>query len=96
MVNPLRRFWDYLAVKFSGYPISRYSETPGVLFSSQTSSAGVEVTEETALSLSAVFAGVNLLSRVLGSLPLHVYQRDGRRKEIARLIASCTRSRTRR
>jgi HK97 family phage portal protein len=83
MVNPLRRFWDYLAVKFSGYPISRYSETPGVLFSSQTSSAGVEVTEETALSLSAVFAGVNLLSRVLGSLPLHVYQRDGRRKEIA-------------
>ncbi len=82
-MNPLRRLWDYLAYSFTGWSTSRVSETPGVLFARQESSAGVEVTEETALSLSAVFAGVNLLSRVLASLPLHVYRQDGRKKDVA-------------
>ncbi len=37
--------------------------------------AGVTVTEQTALQLSAVFAAVRILSESIGSLPLKVYQR---------------------
>lgn len=61
------------------------SETPGQMFRTGTkSSAGVDVTEEGALSLSAVFAAVNLLSSVIGSLPLNCYRkRSGGGKDIA-------------
>lgn len=59
------------------------SQTPGVLFASNQSSAGVDVTEDNALSLSAVFAAVNLLSRIVGSLPKNVYRQWGRSKEKA-------------
>ena len=41
------------------------------------------VDAESALSLSAVFAAVSLLSRVVASLPLEVYRRDGRSREPA-------------
>lgn len=58
------------------------SQTPGVLWA-PSSSAGVEVDAERAMSLSAVFAAVALLSRVIGSLPLAVYRREGRAKEHA-------------
>lgn len=58
------------------------SQTPGVTWA-PSSSAGVEVDAEKALSLSAVFAAVALLSRVTGSLPLAVYRREGRAKEHA-------------
>src|ERR1700757_1013944 len=81
MVNPFARAWRgirhaaSLAVRFSGWPVS---QTPGMLFNAPVSSAGVMVTEEATLSLSAVFAAVNLLSRIQGALPLKVYRQQGR------------------
>lgn len=53
----------------------KLSETPGVLWSGRQSSSGADVSETEALSLSAVFAGVMLLSRILGTLPLGVHRR---------------------
>lgn len=46
------------------------------------SSAGVAVTEQTAMRVSAVYASVNLIGGALASLPLHVYRRtdDGRER----------------
>lgn len=63
---------------------SKISETPGwISLFGQTSGAGVEVDEGAALSLSAVFAGVNLYANILASLPLFVYRRANGRKEVA-------------
>src|ERR1051326_7066838 len=45
------------------------------LFGARASAAGNTVGPEQALSLSAVFAAANFLSRVLGALPLNVYRR---------------------
>lgn len=55
----------------------------GVLFGGRQSSAGVRVTEEDALSLSGVFAACNLLSGIIGTLPLTVYRTAGGRREPA-------------
>lgn len=48
----------------------------GTLFGGTNTAAGMQVTEDSALSLSAVFSAVRLLSQVLASLPLQVYQRQ--------------------
>lgn len=49
-----------------------------------TATSGAQVTQDSALSLSAVFAAVTLYSRIVASLPLHVYrQRADGRKETA-------------
>lgn len=80
MVNPLaylRRGIQALAIKWAGWPVS---QTPDVMWNVPQSHAGVEVTEEGSLSLSAVFAAVNLLSQVLGALPLKVYRQQGKDK----------------
>jgi HK97 family phage portal protein len=69
-----------LARKIPGVTIS---QTPGVLFADNRSSAGVAVDQESALSLSAIFAGVNLLSSIIGTLPLSVYAKSGRSREVA-------------
>lgn len=61
----------------------RLSETPGTLFGGRSSGAGVDVDEDSALSLSAVFAGVNILSNVIAALPLSVFKKDGDRREVA-------------
>lgn len=61
----------------------KISEIPGSMFGRGGSSAGVRVDEETALSLSGVFAGVNLLSRVIGALPRSVYRKSGRERTVA-------------
>lgn len=45
--------------------------------------AGVDVSEEDALSLSGVFAAVQLLSSIIGALPLNVYRKNGNRREVA-------------
>lgn len=66
------------------WPGRPLSETPGILWAAgRESTAGETVDEQGALSLSAVFAAVNLYSQVVGSLPLHVYRRWGRAKEHA-------------
>lgn len=64
-------------------PGQRFSETPGVVLARRQSAAGVDVSEEEALSLSGVFAAVQLLSSIIGSLPLNVYRSDGKRREVA-------------
>jgi HK97 family phage portal protein len=57
------------------YGSRRISEATG-LWPAPSISAGVEVTEATALSLSGVFAAVRLLSQLKASLPLSVYRRQ--------------------
>ncbi len=57
------------------------SETPGVLYyGGQTSAAGPRVDEESALSLSGVFAAVHLLASVKAALPFKVYRQEGKRR----------------
>lgn len=49
------------------------------------SEAGVEVTDEVALTLSAYWCGVNIITAAMGSIPLKLYKRTGARsKEVAR------------
>lgn len=47
------------------------------LFGPGAGSAGVVVTEERSIGLSAVWSAVNLLAGTIGSLPLHAYRKDG-------------------
>jgi HK97 family phage portal protein len=62
----------------------RLSQTPGQLFvGGQRSGAGVDVDQESAMSLSAVFAAVNTLSNIIATLPLSVYKKTGERREVA-------------
>ena len=52
-------------------------------FSASLASSGVSVTETTALALSAVWAAVSTISQSIGTLPLHIYRRDGERRFLA-------------
>lgn len=81
-MNPLRRLWHALATWSSGWRISQ-AEGASSLWYAQQSAAGMTVDQNTALSLSAVFGAVNVLSRLVGSLPLGVFRRIGRFKEPA-------------
>ena len=63
-------------------PEQRSLENPAVGLSSVfeeaiTESAGETVNRETALSVPAVWAAVNVLSSTIAALPLNVYRRDG-------------------
>lgn len=62
----------------------KVSEVPGEIYGGPQSAAGVRVAPQDSLSLSAIFAGVNLLSRIIGSLPLPIYRQEGRNREQAR------------
>lgn len=54
-------------------------------FGGDPTGSGVEVTEDTALSATAVWAGVRLISETLAMLPLKLYERvDERSKKLAR------------
>lgn len=57
--------------------------------SSGRSSAGVAVTEETALCLPAVWRAVNLISASVAKLPLWVYRRSGENRERALEHPAC-------
>lgn len=48
------------------------------LFGGHETEAGVSVTESTALQSSAVWSAVRVISESAGSLPLHLYQKEGR------------------
>ena len=50
---------------------------------SYTSSAGVDVTEDSAMRYSTVWSCVKVISEDLASLPLIVYRREGKAKERA-------------
>lgn len=45
--------------------------------------SGVTVTPESAMRVTTVYACVKLISETIGTLPLHLYRREGRRKEVA-------------
>lgn len=47
------------------------------------STAGVRVSEAVAMGLSAYYCGVNMIARTIGSLPLNVYRRNGRERDVA-------------
>ena len=46
------------------------------------SASGVRVSEAVAMGLSAYYCGVSMIARTIASLPLNVYKRDGRKREI--------------
>jgi HK97 family phage portal protein len=71
--------------QLSSYSPNKYrlSEIPGQLFSGGQRAAGVDVNQESAMSLSAVFAAVNTLSSIISTLPLSVYKKTGDRREVA-------------
>ena len=52
------------------------------MFGGGTSKAGADVSEDTAVKVTAVFACIRLLSQTIASLPLHTYRRleDGKEK----------------
>lgn len=47
------------------------------------SASGVQVSEAVAMGLSAYYCGVNMIAGTIGSLPLNVYRRQGRKREVA-------------
>ena len=54
------------------------------LFGGDPVDAGVQVDQDTALSSTAVFAGIRLIAESLATVPLNVYRADGRSREVAR------------
>ena len=59
----------------------RWSEIPGQLWgSARSSSAGVDVDEFGALTISAVFAAVNRLANIAAMLPIGIYERQPNHK----------------
>ncbi len=52
------------------------------MFGQREASSGIRVSEATALSLSAYYCGINMISGTLGSLPLNVYKSDGVRRDV--------------
>lgn len=59
---------------------------PGLirLFGGRNSKSGIEVDDESALSSTAMFAGVRFLAENMASVPLKLYRREGRGKEALR------------
>jgi HK97 family phage portal protein len=55
------------------------------MFGRHKTAAGIDVSETTALSISAYYCGINMIAGTIGSLPLNVYRRtlDGKRREVA-------------
>lgn len=53
------------------------------LFAGENVDAGVRVTEESALSSTAIYAGVRLLAEALATVPLNVYRRTSSVREVA-------------
>ena len=52
------------------------------LFGSSETASGVRVSEAAALGLSAYYCGVNMIAGTIGTLPLNVYKREGRGREV--------------
>lgn len=59
------------------------NELANLLGANYKSSAGVPVTAETAMRVSAVYACVSLIAGAIGSLPFEIYEREGRDRKLA-------------
>ncbi|MHB1038517.1 MAG: phage portal protein [Pirellulales bacterium] len=82
LVDTLLDLWDRRATgENPSTPLDQIDDDD-----SSTSWAGVSVSRETALTLSAMWRGVNVISRDVAKLPLHLYRRaagDGRERATA-------------
>ncbi len=66
-------------------PLGALSEELEAIFTGGESDAGVRVNRKTALTLSALWRGVNVVSRDVAKIPCHLYQRvDDRKRRKAR------------
>jgi HK97 family phage portal protein len=68
--------WDVPTEKRETLPASAWDTL------SSSSSSGVSVNKQTALTLSAVYASVKVITDAFSSLPIHVIKENGRNKEI--------------
>jgi len=82
MANVLTRIWNYLKRDLSLNDPKAWDSTLWNLAGSQSLS-GETVTESTALTYSAVYNAVSLISGTIGSLPLHLMQKKGTKKRLA-------------
>jgi len=74
----------YLAFRSAISTLSRPKQWMVDMFGGTQSKSGVQVSELTAVQVTAVFACVRVLAQTVASLPLHVYARtDGNEKEKA-------------
>ncbi len=76
----MREFWKWVAkraIKYAGIPL----RDPALvaMFGGEPADAGIDVTEDSALNCSTVFAAVRLISQSLASLPLVLDERTGGR-----------------
>ena len=79
-------FWDQLKYWWEGGGRKDFivqSSTASALVGIRTST-GIRVTEEQALAFSAVFGAVKILGESIASLPLFLYRRHDRGKEVVR------------
>lgn len=72
-----------LAAVYGPWAINQSEGAADLFRRGQQSSAGIHVDEESALSLSAVFAAVNLMASITGSIPLNTHRQVGTRRELA-------------
>jgi len=75
-INPLKWFARNEVVKTSD---SNFSE----IFNVQDTASGENITVSNAMQISTVFACIRVLSEGIGTLPLHLYERDGKKKQKA-------------
>ena len=82
MFESLRLY--YLAVRSAISTLSQPQRWFVEMFGGSKSKSGADVSETTAVQVTAVFACVRLLAQTIASLPLHVYRRtEGNEKEKA-------------
>jgi len=73
-VNIIQRLTKYLIKGMSPQELERVI---GSHFGGTTTSAGVQVSSDTAMRQSTVYSCVNILSRVMGMIPCHLMQKTG-------------------
>ncbi len=74
------KLWDKFASLFRNSSLSSPSDDFVNAIFGGTSLSGTRVSESTALGVATVFACVSLLSRVMATLPLKLYEQNGKRR----------------
>lgn len=81
-----------MAIKWFKSWFRSFLEVPDFDIPNVTKAAGQDVSQESALRLSAAWACVNLISNSISALPMHIYERQGDRRikvdnhDLARII----------
>lgn len=84
-MNPFRYVWNSLTSWRGLWEPQRFEgDTHGILFGGARTKAGPAVNAESAMGVSAFFAGVRIITETAASLPLNVHRRiSAREQEIA-------------